>query len=364
VAGYQAPLWLDRLAGVAWRFVAVLLAVTALIGLIVGFGSVILPLFLGLLFASALDPINKTLRRRGVQPALASLAAISVLAVLAALVAWTAIRAVADQWTSITADLDVGVERLVESAEDAGVDAATANDVADDVTVAVETVIDWIVVGVTHVLPIVASIATTVVLGLLVAFFFMKDGASMWRWTVQLASGSGELVDRIGRRIWITISGYILGQAAIAAIDATLISLGALILGVPHVGAILLLTFLGAFVPYIGALLAGAFAVILAVSDGGLARGVAMLAIVIAVQFVEGNVLQPWIQGRAVRLHPLVVALSVVAGGALAGFLGIFLAVPVTASAFVALDELRKAGLLGYDIPAETRDVADDGLSQ
>ena len=129
----------------------------------------------------------------------------------------------------------------------------------------------------------------------------------------------------------------------------------------PHVGAILLLTFLGAFVPYIGAFLAGAFAVLLAVSDGGVSRGVAMLVVVIAVQFLEGNVLQPWIQGRAVRLHPLVVALSVVAGGALAGFLGIFLAVPVTASAFVALDELRKAGILGYVTPSEVADVAEDG---
>ena len=126
VAGYQAPLWLDRLAGVAWRFVAVLVAVIALIAVIVGFGSVILPLFLGLLFASALDPINRVLRRRGARPALASLAAISVLAVLVGLVAWTTIRAVADQWTSITADLDVGVERLVEAADDAGADPATA----------------------------------------------------------------------------------------------------------------------------------------------------------------------------------------------------------------------------------------------
>ena len=74
-----------------------------------------------------------------------------------------------------------------------------------------------------------------------------------------------------------------------------------------------------------------------------------MLVVVLVVQIFEGNVLQPWIQGRAVRLHPLVVALAVVAGGALAGFLGIFLAVPVAASVFVALDELRNAGLLGRD---------------
>ncbi len=79
-----------------------------------------------------------------------------------------------------------------------------------------------------------------------------------------------------------------------------------------------------------------------------------MLVVVLAVQVFEGNVLQPWIQGRAVKLHPLVVALSVVAGGALAGFLGIFIAVPVTASAVVALDELRNAGLFGRDDAADT----------
>jgi predicted PurR-regulated permease PerM len=182
---------------------------------------------------------------------------------------------------------------------------------------------------------------------LVVAFFFMKDGAWMWRRIVAFGAGSGPLVDQIGQRIWRTISGYILGQAAIATIDATLISLGALLLGVPHVGAIAVVTFLGAFVPYIGAFLAGTFAVLLAIAEGGISRGAVMLVVVIAVQVFEGNVLQPWIQGRAVHLHPLVVALCVVAGGALAGFLGIFLAVPVTASLVVTLDELRTAGLLG-----------------
>jgi predicted PurR-regulated permease PerM len=119
------------------------------------------------------------------------------------------------------------------------------------------------------------------------------------------------------------------------------------------VASIALLTFLGAFIPYIGATIAGAFAVLLAVGEGGIPRGVAMLVVVIGVQVFEGNVLQPWIQSRAVRIHPLVVALSVVAGGALAGFLGIFIAVPVTASAFVVLDEMRKAGLFGLEPPAE-----------
>ena len=349
MAGYDAPLWFDRLAGVAWRFVAVILALAVLVALFVGFESVILPLFIGLLFASGLNPINRALRQRGIAPALAALGALVVLTVIIGLVAWTTIRAVADQWGSISADLNQAVDELAESAADAGVDESTAAQVADQLSEGVAKVVDWLVVGVVHVLPVVASVGASLLLALLVAFFYMKDGALMWRWTVQMAEGSGDLVDRIGRRIWTSISGYILGQAAIAAIDATLISLGALVLGVPHVGAIAMLTFLGAFVPYIGATIAGAFAVLLAVSDGGTTNGVLMLIVVLVVQIFEGNVLQPWIQGRAVRLHPLVVALAVVAGGALAGFLGIFLAVPVAASVFVALDELRNAGLLGRD---------------
>jgi predicted PurR-regulated permease PerM len=275
------------------------------------------------------------------------------------LVAWTSISAVADEWDSITADVGLAVERLVDAATDAGADEATAQSVADELSEGIGTAVNWFVVGVVHVLPVVASFTTSVLLALLVAFFYMKDGAVMWRWTVQLAAGSGPLVDRIGQRVWTTVSGYILGQAAIAALDATLIALGALILGVPHVASIFLLTFLGAFVPYIGATIAGAFAVLLAISEGGLARGAAMLGVVLAVQIFEGNVLQPWIQGRAVRLHPLVVALSVVAGGALAGFLGVFLAVPVVASGVVALDELRNAGLFGWEPPEVERAPAE-----
>src|SRR6185312_14768031 len=116
---------------------------------------------------------------------------------------------------------------------------------------------------------------------------------------------------------------------------------------VPYAGAIFMLTLFGAYIPYIGALLSGLLAVMLALGDSGFTSAAIMLAIVVGVQVFEGNVLQPWIQGRAVRLHPLVIALSVAAGGALAGFLGVFLAVPVTASVFVMLSELREAGILG-----------------
>jgi predicted PurR-regulated permease PerM len=146
--------------------------------------------------------------------------------------------------------------------------------------------------------------------------------------------------------VWHVLTGFMLGQTMIAALDASCIALGALLLGVPEVGAIFTLTFIAAYIPFIGAFVAGAMACLLAVSEGGIDLGIAMLVVVLVVQQVESNVFQPWIQGRSVRVHPLVVALAVVLGGAIAGFLGVFLAVPVAASAIVTAAVLRDAGIL------------------
>ena len=143
-----------------------------------------------------------------------------MLAALATLVAWTTIRAVADQWDSITVDLDIGIERLVESADDAGADTATAQDVAEDVTVGVKTIIDWIVVGVTHVLTVVrhhhddrAGLRRRLLLHEGRSYDVAVD-------LVRLASGYATSSTGSVQRMWTTICGYIVGQTMIAAIDA------------------------------------------------------------------------------------------------------------------------------------------------
>jgi putative heme transporter len=344
---WRPPLWYDRLAGLAWRGIVIAAAVALVVALIVGLSPVVLPLFLGLLFASALQPVATWLRARGLRPGLVSAIAIVVLFGAFALVGWLTVTAVADEWPSITAAIDDGVEQLVESSVDAGADPASASQVADELREGVGTITELLVKGVAQVLPAVASFATILLLSLLVTFFYLKDGAGMWGWVVAHAGEPSPLLDRVGRRVWVAVSRFVLGQTAIAAIDATFISLGALVIGVPHVGAIFMLTFFGSYVPFIGATLSGMLAVVLAVSDGGLSSGLWMLAVVLLVQVIEGNVLQPWIQGRAMRLHPLVVALAVTLGGAIAGFLGVLLAVPVTAAGVVAMSELRAAGYLG-----------------
>ena len=127
----------------------------------------------------------------------------------------------------------------------------------------------------------------------------------------------------------------------IAAIDATLIGIGLWLLGVPVAFALAVLVFLGAFVPFVGAFVSGLVAVLVAFADEGWEIGLVVLALVLAVQFIEGNFLQPIIQSRTVDLHPAVILLAVAAGSSLFGILGAYLAVPVTAAVFAVVVALR-----------------------
>jgi putative heme transporter len=347
VSRWEPPLWFDRLGGVAWRCVIVIVAGAIVVSGVVALSAVIVPVVLGLLFTCVLGPVSAGLGRRGVPTSMAAGLAVRLLTCALVAVVWLTINAVVDQWPEIQTLIDDGRITLTDAAEDNGMSPQTAENLEDASSAAVTEIVDLLFHGVIQLVPTIAGVITAVVLSLLVAFFFVKDGASMWRWIVARFDTRDGIVDRVGLRVWPVVTGYILGQTAIATIDASLIALGALVLGVPEVGAILVITFFGAYIPYIGATIAGFVAVMLAVADGGIDQGVAMLVVVLVVQLLEGNVLQPWIQGRAVRLHPLVVALSVAAGGALAGFLGVFLAVPVTAAGVLALSELRAAGVLG-----------------
>lgn len=343
---WRAPIWLDRLSGGAWRLIVIVAMLAIVVVGLVALHSIIVPLMLGSLFACGLYPLAARLRTRTPSSLAAAIAVLALVAVLT-LAAWLTLTTVVDQWDEIAASLAAGRAKLEQAAIDAGLSTSTAELIGGDLDETVSSVVGSLLEGVALLVPTVTSVVASLVLSMFVAFFFLKDGPVMWRWCVDRVGGGRELTDHIGTRVWTTLSAFLRGQAVIAAIDATGIALGATLLGLPNPAAIFMITFIGAFVPYIGAFISGLVAVLVAVGDSGLGTGLVMLAIVVGVQVLEGNVLQPWIQGRAVTLHPLVIALSVTAGGAIAGFLGVLLAVPITASVVVALSELRAAGIVG-----------------
>jgi predicted PurR-regulated permease PerM len=359
VSGWTPPLWVDRVAGVAWRFLVVVAAIAVIVGVISAIDVVVMPLFLGLLFASFLVPLSRWLVGLRVPRNLA--AAISALVLLAVFVlaSWIGLRAVADQWDQIPAALDDATDVIEEWIVDSGaLEEDQAADLDDALQQAVGAVVRVAVAGAVVVFSGVAELVTTFFLSLFVTFFYVKDGEAMWRWVVSRAGEIGSSVDKLGRRAFASLANYIRGQSLVALVDAVLIGLGAWILGVPFVSAIAVLTFFLSFIPILGAVIAGAFACLLALADQGVGQAVAMLVVVVVVQQLESNLLQPVILGKATGLHPIVVVLVVVGAGAVSGVVGIFIAVPITAALVAVGSELRKEGWFTEDLKSRLRTVA------
>lgn len=182
----------------------------------------------------------------------------------------------------------------------------------------------------------VGSSATNFVAGLVIAlvvtFFFLGDGANIWGWCVRLLPGDVRRpVHNAFRRGWVTLGSYVRTQMLVAAIDAVGIALGAFLLGLPLVVPLGLLVFFASFVPMVGAILSGALAVVLALVVKGPFTALLMLGVVVLVQQLESNVLQPVLMSKSVSLHPLATLLGVAIGSFLLGIVGAVFAVPLMA---------------------------------
>ncbi|KRB77417.1 hypothetical protein ASE01_09385 [Nocardioides sp. Root190] len=165
-------------------------------------------------------------------------------------------------------------------------------------------------------------------------YFFLADGGRIWSWLVRIAPRAArERVDSSGRVAWISLVQFVRATVMVALVDAVGIAVGAAVLDVPFVLAIGVLVFLGAFVPMIGATIAGSVAILVALVDQGPVTAALMLAVVIGVQQLEGHVLQPFLLGRLVSLHPLGVILAIAGGVLVAGIAGALVAVPLAAAA-------------------------------
>jgi putative heme transporter len=195
------------------------------------------------------------------------------------------------------------------------------------------------------------AIAATASLGALVAeillavfalVFFLQGGAEIWQFLLRAVPSTVRTrADVAGRRSLAALAGYVRAAAVVAVVDAVAIGIALGVLGIPLAVPLAALVFLGAFVPIVGAVVAGSLAVLIALVSAGPVPALVLLAVIIAVMQLEGHVLQPLLLGRAVRLHPLAVAVAIAAGLLLAGIVGALLAVPLLAVVNSAVRSLR-----------------------
>ncbi len=297
-------------------------------------------LALAVLLAALTAPISAALRRAGLPAAPSALVAVfSLAAVLLGIGFLIGFRA-ASAMQDLTRPLAAGIDRirvwLIEGP--LGLDPQQVADIRNEIVAWLYEVEPSPTDG--------ARMAVYVLGGLVLVaflvFFLLKDGEAMWAWLLErVPERRRDQVDGAGRSAWSTLASYVRGAVVVALIDAVGIGLALLVLGVPLWISLTLLTFLGSFIPLLGATVSGAVAVLVTLVTNDMTDAIIVLVVVLVVQQVEGNLLQPLIMGRVLHLHPAVILVAVTAGGLLLGIPGALLAVPIVAVSYRVLEHLR-----------------------
>ena len=329
--------WAGSLGRLAARSLQVLLVLAITSVAVWGIQRVTLvtvPLILALILASALTPAMTWLRRRRVPDLLASVLLLLGAAVVLGGVTGLIVSAISDQWDQLYARASEGFAALLAwvatlpFAPEDGQFQQWGDSLLEFVRS--QQFSSGAVAGVGA----VANLLAGTVLTLTILFFLLKDGPRMWEFLLRPFRGEREArARRIGDKSITVLGSYVRGIAAVALIDAIGIGVGLLVLDVPLALPLAVLVFLLAFVPILGAVLAGVIAALVAFVANGWASALAVVALVVAVNQIEGNFLQPVLMGRSMRLHSLVVLIAIAAGTALGGILGAILAGPLPAVA-------------------------------
>lgn len=338
------PPFLERAAAISWRLIAVVVAASIVVAALVQLRIVVLPIVVALFLATLLMPLSDRLRRWGAKPALA--AGVTMLAALLTVVGAGSfiVLEFIDESETLADDINEAVDEIENwlVTGPLGLDRQQIADGRERIAASLDENSDALTAGAVRFGAIAVEVVTGAVLSVVLLFFILKDGH---RAGGALAGAVGtERADdlrQLGSKTWATMSGYLRGVAITGVVDASIIGVGLVLLGVPLVVPLMLLIFAGAFIPLVGATAAGVVAAMVALVSGGPGTALAVGALVLVVQQVEGDVLAPLVLGRAVRLHAVTILLALTAGSVLAGIIGAFLAVPVTAVAKTVIEHYR-----------------------
>ena len=357
-AADPVPGWLRSGAAIGWRLLVLAAAIALTAYALAYLRIVVLPIIVAVLVSTLLRPPTRWLIRHRFSAGAAALTVL--LGAIALLIAALTMAgaAVARQVSDLADRVQEGIREAGDALSEPPFNLSDA-DIDRYIDNAGEQLSDSsgaLTGGVVHGAVIAGEVITGLIITLLLLFFFLKDGPSIWRWIVDTFGGrQGSHLDELARRSYFALTGYVRGLVLVGAADATMIGAGLAILGVPLVIPLMLLTFLAAFVPLIGAFTAGLAAVLIALVDGGVVTALIVLGLVVAVQQVEGHLLYPLIMGRTIHIHPIAVILALAIGGILAGIIGVFISVPIltlVATALAYARELREAPPPPPPVPA------------
>ena len=349
----QVPWGVDLAAAWAWRFLIIVLA-GYLIARVIGFFAVVtIPIVVALLIAALVSPLVDGLHRIGLPRGLASILVVVGGIAFVATMLTVAGQQVANGANDLADQTVKGLDEIKTWLKTGPLDASDSqiNDYIDRTQEAITPAADGSILSrVTEVGAALGHVLAGFFIILFATFFFLADGARIWAWAVRLAPRAArEHVDSSGRVAWVSLTQFVRATVIVALVDAVGIMIVAAALRVPFVLAIGVLVFLGSFIPMVGATVAGTVAVLVALVDQGPITALLMLGGVILIQQIEGHILQPFLMGRWVSVHPLGVIVAIGCGVLVAGIAGALVAVPLAAAVNAVVQHLATFSSPGDD---------------
>ena len=336
-----SALWADSLGRVGIRSAQVLLILAVAVVSVYALMQIkllVIPVLIALILAAAIGPFVNMLRRRGLPGAAATGIAFVALLVLLAGVSTVIYFSVRSQWRDLAQQASSGLDELenflrtgpvpidqeqLDQAREGIIQFATSSQVRSGAITGLSLVTEFI---------------TGTILMVVILFFFLKDGAKIWNFFLRPFQGEREAkLRRVGSRTLEVLGGYVRGTAIVALVDAVAIGAALLILQVPLAFPLAIIVFMTAFIPLVGATVAGILAALVALVANGPVVALIVVAVVVAVNQLEGDFLQPVVMGKSLQLHALVILMALTAGTILAGIVGAVLAVPLAAVAWAII---------------------------
>lgn len=339
-----APRWLVHWSAVAWRAGVLVAAAVLALYLLWRIRVAVVPVVVALLAATVLSPPVRWLERRGWPPVLATWAVFGGSLLVFGGFAWFAVPRVVDELQGIGDEVSTAWDELRDwLVANTGLTEGTLDrwqaSVGDRLSGSRGSLVDGAFTSATLAVEIIAGALAAMVL----TFFFVKDGPRISAWILDQLHGTvREDAAEVGRRAWRVLGGYVRGTTVNGLVEGSVTAVALVLLGVPLVVPLAVITFLAAYLPFVGAIVAGAIATAVALATEGWVTALLVLALYVAIQQLEGDLLAPLILGRTVKLHPVVILVSIVAFGVIAGIIGAFVAVPTVATIAAVVPHFRE----------------------
>ena len=340
---FSAPGWLRDAGLTAWLLVGVALLLVAVVALLSLTSVIVLPVIVAGIIAAVASPLVGWLNDHHIPRGLGAALVLLAIVALGAFAGYLVLTGIASETDNISGALKDAANEIEGWLKDLGVSDGKAANANSDASAGASDSFDALIGGVVGAVVELSSIVFFLAMTVLSLFFLLKDGPTIRAWVERHMGVPTQVASTVSKRTLQSLRGYFFGVTIVAVFNGVLVGGGALLLGVPLAGTIAIVTFLGAYIPYIGAWTAGAFAVLLALGGSGPEAAGAMVVIQLLSNGPLQQIVQPIAYGAALGLHPLAVLIVTIAGGALFGAIGLVLAAPVTSAVVRISGDLAKA---------------------